>query len=327
MYCWSLCAVIYILILRLRSYTTVSDRLFEESNKPSASVLRWAKICAEYDYVTWKQKCDVLHIWIMYLYIVYYWIAPFFARFAFFCADKLQEYQRSFLHAWCWISRPSLRSSRPYCSASASFMLLFRRAKSSENLVIFADQWLWGSTEVWSNRLEHSLWLHTGGANTMLWVGTISMETTKDHDSCFLVVTWCDIWSSPSLCISVIHMVYYATPKTPSKTCFSACSLFEAQDLAVCRQQLMLFVNKYKERVVVRVWSLHSYTFWKQLWNSTVFHETTWTSMDPPLIRFLQKQLSQDVPYKVLNFLGAQINYGGRVTDDKDKLLISTCLV
>ena len=35
----------------------------------------------------------------------------------------------------------------------------------------------------------------------------------------------------------------------------------------------------------------------------------------------------KDVPYKVLNFLGAQINYGGRVTDDKDKLLISTfCL-
>jgi len=30
-----------------------------------------------------------------------------------------------------------------------------------------------------------------------------------------------------------------------------------------------------------------------------------------------------EVPYKVLTFLGAQINYGGRVTDDKDKLLIS----
>lgn len=54
---------------------------------------------------------------------------------------------------------------------------------------------------------------------------------------------------------------------------------FTPEDLAVCRQQLMLFVNKYK-----------------------------------------------DVPYKVLNFLGAQINYGGRVTDDKDKLLISTIL-
>eukprot|EP00971_Amphidinium_carterae_P327527 6458937-Amphidinium_carterae.1 len=29
---------------------------------------------------------------------------------------------------------------------------------------------------------------------------------------------------------------------------------------------------------------------------------------------------------EVLNFLGANINYGGRVTDDKDKLLISTIL-
>jgi len=34
----------------------------------------------------------------------------------------------------------------------------------------------------------------------------------------------------------------------------------------------------------------------------------------------------EDVPYKVLNFLGAKINYGGRVTDDKDKILISTIL-
>lgn len=32
------------------------------------------------------------------------------------------------------------------------------------------------------------------------------------------------------------------------------------------------------------------------------------------------------VPYKVLNFLGADINYGGRVTDDKDKRLISAIL-
>mmetsp|Transcript_3532 Transcript_3532/g.8513 ORF Transcript_3532/g.8513 Transcript_3532/m.8513 type:complete len:507 (-) Transcript_3532:35-1555(-) len=54
---------------------------------------------------------------------------------------------------------------------------------------------------------------------------------------------------------------------------------FTPEDLAVCRQQLMEFVNKY-----------------------------------------------DDVPYKVLNFLGANINYGGRVTDDKDKLLISTIL-
>jgi len=33
-----------------------------------------------------------------------------------------------------------------------------------------------------------------------------------------------------------------------------------------------------------------------------------------------------DVPYKVLNFLGAEINYGGRVTDDKDVRLIKTIL-
>jgi len=54
---------------------------------------------------------------------------------------------------------------------------------------------------------------------------------------------------------------------------------FTPEDLQVCRQQLMIFVNQY-----------------------------------------------EDVPYKVLNFLGAKINYGGRVTDDKDKLLISTIL-
>jgi dynein heavy chain len=29
------------------------------------------------------------------------------------------------------------------------------------------------------------------------------------------------------------------------------------------------------------------------------------------------------VPYKVINYLGAEINYGGRVTNDKDKTLIS----
>ena len=32
------------------------------------------------------------------------------------------------------------------------------------------------------------------------------------------------------------------------------------------------------------------------------------------------------MPYKVLNYLGADINYGGRVTDDKDKRLISAIL-
>jgi len=54
---------------------------------------------------------------------------------------------------------------------------------------------------------------------------------------------------------------------------------FTPEDLQVCKEQLMLFINQY-----------------------------------------------DDVPYKVLNFLGAKINYGGRVTDDKDKLLISTIL-
>ena len=34
----------------------------------------------------------------------------------------------------------------------------------------------------------------------------------------------------------------------------------------------------------------------------------------------------KDVPYKVINFLGAEINYGGRVTDDKDVRLIKTLL-
>ena len=33
-----------------------------------------------------------------------------------------------------------------------------------------------------------------------------------------------------------------------------------------------------------------------------------------------------DTPYKVINFLGAKINYGGRVTDDKDVILINVIL-
>ena len=32
------------------------------------------------------------------------------------------------------------------------------------------------------------------------------------------------------------------------------------------------------------------------------------------------------VPYKVIQFLGAEINYGGRVTDDKDVRLIKTLI-
>jgi dynein heavy chain len=34
-----------------------------------------------------------------------------------------------------------------------------------------------------------------------------------------------------------------------------------------------------------------------------------------------------EIPYKVLNYLGAEINYGGRVTDDKDVRLINNILV
>lgn len=33
-----------------------------------------------------------------------------------------------------------------------------------------------------------------------------------------------------------------------------------------------------------------------------------------------------NIPYKVLNYLGAEINYGGRVTDDKDVRLITNIL-
>lgn len=29
------------------------------------------------------------------------------------------------------------------------------------------------------------------------------------------------------------------------------------------------------------------------------------------------------IPYKVINYLGSEINYGGRVTNDKDKILIA----
>ena len=32
------------------------------------------------------------------------------------------------------------------------------------------------------------------------------------------------------------------------------------------------------------------------------------------------------IPFEVINYLGGVINYGGRVTDDKDKRLISTIL-
>ena len=35
----------------------------------------------------------------------------------------------------------------------------------------------------------------------------------------------------------------------------------------------------------------------------------------------------EEVPYKVLNYVGAEVNYGGRVTDDKDGRLIKTILM
>lgn len=35
----------------------------------------------------------------------------------------------------------------------------------------------------------------------------------------------------------------------------------------------------------------------------------------------------EEIPYKVLNYLGAEINYGGRVTDDKDVRLINNILI
>jgi dynein heavy chain len=34
----------------------------------------------------------------------------------------------------------------------------------------------------------------------------------------------------------------------------------------------------------------------------------------------------EEIPYKVLNYVGAEVNYGGRVTDDKDSRLIRTIL-
>lgn len=35
---------------------------------------------------------------------------------------------------------------------------------------------------------------------------------------------------------------------------------------------------------------------------------------------------TDEVPFKVLNYLGAEVNYGGRVTDDKDIRLIKSIL-
>lgn len=37
--------------------------------------------------------------------------------------------------------------------------------------------------------------------------------------------------------------------------------------------------------------------------------------------------LYEKIPFNVINYLGGVINYGGRVTDDKDKRLIETILM
>jgi len=34
----------------------------------------------------------------------------------------------------------------------------------------------------------------------------------------------------------------------------------------------------------------------------------------------------EEIPFRVLNYLGAEVNYGGRVTDDKDIRLIKSIL-
>ena len=44
------------------------------------------------------------------------------------------------------------------------------------------------------------------------------------------------------------------------------------------------------------------------------------------LLTFVEESKENNIPYKVLNFLGSEINYGGRVTDDKDVRLIKTIL-
>ena len=61
-------------------------------------------------------------------------------------------------------------------------------------------------------------------------------------------------------------------------------------------------------------------------WN--IQYEFTFEDLDVTL-KQLKMFLNQDtsvIPYKVLNILGAEVNYGGRVTDDKDSRLIKTIL-
>lgn len=60
-------------------------------------------------------------------------------------------------------------------------------------------------------------------------------------------------------------------------------------------------------------------------WN--IAYEFTMEDLDVTLkqTKMLLDEYDQ-IPWKVLNFLGAEINYGGRVTDDKDGLLIRSIL-
>jgi dynein heavy chain len=41
---------------------------------------------------------------------------------------------------------------------------------------------------------------------------------------------------------------------------------------------------------------------------------------------WLQEIKLKEIPFKVLNYLGSEVNYGGRVTDDKDIRLIKSIL-
>ena len=47
---------------------------------------------------------------------------------------------------------------------------------------------------------------------------------------------------------------------------------------------------------------------------------------DMQLKMYLNEQNQAEIPYKTLNYLIAEINYGGRVTDDKDVRLITALL-
>jgi dynein heavy chain len=62
-------------------------------------------------------------------------------------------------------------------------------------------------------------------------------------------------------------------------------------------------------------------------WNIPyAFTNEDFTTCRRQLQHFLDQDDSQAIPYDVLTFLGAQVNYGGRVTDDKDKRTIQCIL-